>query len=312
MCLQPAETWDGTEAARKAISCAYRTEQRFGVSHLVDVLRGAQTEKISQFNHNTLSVYGIGKDLGAQQWRSVYRQLIARGFLTVDFSQYNSIKLSESCRPLLQGDETIALRKDPTDKPALRHNASSNKHQGELWEALKLCRSELARIQEVAPYIIFHDTTLMEMVKLRPETQLQFGRLTGVGASKQEKYAVAFLEVIKNYNDENKKSLSTTVLETLALFKQNNSLASIALIRQLTEVTIYNHASQLIREQKLLLRDVVDVDKKTLEVIESCLVEHGLTEVGGQLKPIFEALNEEFDYGLLRCVYMSLVVRLAA
>ena len=312
MCLQPAETWDGTEAARKAISCAYRTEQRFGVSHLVDVLRGAQTERISQFKHNQLSVYGIGNDLGAQQWSSVFRQLIARGFLTVDFSQYNSIKLSESCRPLLQGDETIALRKDPIDKPALRHNASSNKHQGELWEALKLCRSELARVQEVAPYIIFHDTTLMEMVKLKPETQLQFGRLTGVGASKQEKYATDFLAVIKNYSDENKKSLSTTVLETLVLFKEKKTLENIAQIRQLTEMTIYNHASQLIREEKLRLKDVIDVDKRTLEIIEACLIEHGLTEAGGQLKPIFEALNEEFDYGLLRCVYMNLVVRLAA
>jgi ATP-dependent DNA helicase RecQ len=312
MCLQPAETWDGTEAARKAISCAYRTEQRFGVSHLVDVLRGAQTERISQFKHNQLSVYGIGNDLGAQQWRSVFRQLIARGFLTVDFSQYNSIKLSENCRPLLQGDETIALRKDPIDKPALRHNPSSNKHQGELWDALKLCRSELARVQEVAPYIIFHDTTLMEMVKLRPETQLQFGRLNGVGASKQEKYATDFLAVIKNYSDENKKSLSTTVLETLVLFNEKKTLENIAQIRQLTEMTIYNHASQLIREEKLRLTDVIDVDKKTLEIIEACLIEHGLTEVGGQLKPIFEALNEEFDYGLLRCVYMNLVVRLTA
>jgi ATP-dependent DNA helicase RecQ len=312
MCVQPAETWDGTEAARKAISCVFRTEQRFGVSHLIDVLRGAKTEKINQFNHDQLSVYGIGKDLGAQQWRSVYRQLIARGFLSVDFSQYNSIKLSESCRPLLKGTETIALRKDPVDKAELRHKGSSNKQQGELWDALKSCRSELARTQEVAPYIIFHDTTLMEMAKLRPETQRQFGRLTGVGASKQEKYAAPFLAVIKKFNDENKKSLSTTVLETLTLFKEKKTLENIAQIRGLTETTIYNHASQLIREEKLLLNDIINIDKKTIGIIESCLVEHGLTEAGGQLKPIFEALNEEYDYGLLRCVYMNLVIRLGA
>jgi len=312
MCLQPAETWDGTEASRKAISCAYRTDQRFGVSHLVDVLRGASTERINQFNHKELSVYGIGSDLSAQQWRSVYRQLIARGFLTVDFANYNSVKLNERCRALLKGSETIALRKDPIDKPALRHSGSSNKYHGELWEALKICRSELATAQEVAPYIIFHDSTLMEMVKFQPQTQLHFGRLTGVGASKKEKYAEAFLAVIKKYSDTSKKSLTDTVLETHRLFKENKTIGNIAQQRELTETTIYNHASQLIREGKLALTEVVDADEKTIEVIESCLIEHGLTEMGGQLKPIYQALNEEFDYGLLRCVYMHLVKRLAA
>ncbi len=317
MCLAPAVSWDGTEAAQKAISCAYRTQQRFGVNHLVDVLRGAETEKIQQFNHHQLSVYGIGKDLDKTQWRSVYRQLIARGLLQVDFNHYNAIKLTESCRPLLQGKISINLRKDSIDKnlagkTGLRKKQNDGQQRyGELWEALRHCRSELAKAQGVPPYVIFHDSTLMEMAEQCPQTEEQFSKISGVGVQKQKKYAADFLQIIKNYNGVTEKDQRTsTVLSSLQLFNQGLDIEAISKARSLSITTIYNHASQLIREGSLTLGQVIELDSRDMEVIESAFIEHGLTEDGQRLKPVYEALGEAYSYHILRCVYMYFLYKL--
>ncbi|MGH1439916.1 MAG: DNA helicase RecQ [Cellvibrionaceae bacterium] len=318
MCIKPAEVWDGTEAARKAISCAYRTEQRFGVSHLVDVLRGAETEKIQQFNHHHLSVYGIGKDLDKQQWRSVYRQLIARGLLHIDFNHYNAVRLAETCRSLLQGKTTIALRKDSIDKSVagksnLRQKKSQAQQQyGAIWDALKSCRATLAKSQGVPPYVIFHDSTLMEMAEVRPETSEQFAKLSGVGAKKQEKYAADFLAVIQQYDKDIVDAvLSDTVMASFALFQQDKMADVIAEERSLSVSTVYSHASQLIKEGKLSLGDVIELSEKELSLIEGCLAEHNLTEEGGRLKPVYDELAEVYSYDILRCVYMNFLRKLS-
>lgn len=308
MCLEPANTWDGTEAAQKAISCAYRTEQRFGVSHLIDVLMGAKTEKIKQFNHDKISVYGIGKNLTKMQWRSVYRQLIARNLLSVDFNQYNAIKLAESCRALLQGKMQIALRQDPVEKTSLRKssgNKSSGKQQGELWEALRECRAKLAKEQGVPPYVIFHDSTLMEMAENLPLNAKQFSLLSGVGETKLEKYAEAFLQVINTYKQSVVTTISPRALETYDLFMQGLSIGDIAKKRELTESTIYTHASQLIRGKKIGLEKVIGETEDQIKQIENALIDQGATQEGAKLKPIFEALGEQYNYGVIRCVYMN-------
>ncbi len=311
-CLQPVETWDGTEAAQKAISCAYRTEQRFGVSHLVDVLRGAETEKIHQFNHHQLSVYGIGKNLDKQQWRSVYRQLIARGFLHIDFNQFNAVKLAEACRPLLQGKTTIALRKDAVDKTPLRQKYNTGKQQqGALWEALRIRRAELAKEQNVPPYVIFHDSTLMEMMELQPETEGQFAQLSGVGATKQKKYAKAFLEVIAKHTQHKASDLSDTVMTTFTYLEKGLQVDHIAEERQLSVSTVYQHASQLIKAGKVSLENIISLNKKDIALIEDCFIDHDLTDSSGKLKPVYESLGEEYSYDVLRCVYMNFLYHLA-
>ena len=111
-CLEPVDTWDGTEAARKALSAVYRTGQRFGVNHLIDVLRGADSSKVFQFGHQYLPTYAAGKDLDNKQWRSVFRQLVAQGHLSVDLAQFGALRLEEKCRPLLRGEQGIQLRRD--------------------------------------------------------------------------------------------------------------------------------------------------------------------------------------------------------
>ena len=201
-CLQPVETWDGTEAAQKALSAVYRTGQRFGVSHVTDVLRGVENDRVIQLDHHRLGVFGIGAELGANAWRSVFRQLVARAYLSVDMERYGALRLQEKSRPLLRGEERLALRKDGAQAAGARQKtrqAIPADVDVTLWEALRECRRQLAEAQSIPPYIIFHDSTLQAMCVQRPRSLNAFGELPGVGARKQEKYGDAFLRVIGDH-----------------------------------------------------------------------------------------------------------------
>lgn len=200
-CLEPAQTWDGTEAARMALSAAYRTGQRFGVNHLIDVLRGADNDKIFQFDHHHLASYGIGTDLDNNQWRSVFRQLVARGYLSVDLERFGGLRLEAACRPLLRGEERIELRLDIKAKTAKRQTKTPLAPDVDvaLWEALRDCRREFAEEQGVPPYVIFHDSALQEMCVNRPRNLNEFNLVSGVGERKLEKYGPAFIRVIGDH-----------------------------------------------------------------------------------------------------------------
>ena len=200
-CLEPAQTWDGTEAARMALSAAYRTGQRFGVNHLIDVLRGADTDKIFQFDHHHLASYGIGTDLDNNQWRSVFRQLVARGYLSVDLEHFGGLRLETACRPLLRGEERIELRLDIKAKAAKRQTKTALALDVDvaLWEALRNCRREFAEERGVPPYVIFHDSALQEMCVNLPRDLNEFSLVSGVGERKLEKYGPAFVRVIGDH-----------------------------------------------------------------------------------------------------------------
>ncbi len=197
-CLNPVDTWDGTDAARKALSAAYRTGQRFGVNHLIDVLRGAENDRIFQWDHHLLPTYGVGKDLDGNQWRSVFRQLVARGYFSVDVDGFGSLRLEEKCRPLLKDEERIDLRKELKQSAARKQTKTPLPDDIDvgLWEALRECRRKLAEEQGVPPYVIFHDSTLQEMCVVQPADLGQFAQISGVGERKLEKYGNAFLAVI--------------------------------------------------------------------------------------------------------------------
>ena len=154
-CLEPTETWDGTEATRMALSVAYRTEQRFGVNHLIDVLRESNSDKVFQFGHHKLSSYGIGKAIDNNQWRSVFRQLVARGYMSVDLDRYGALVLEEKCRPILRGDESIQLRRDVKLKTVKRQTKTplASDIDVKLWEALRECRRLFAEELGVPPYV---------------------------------------------------------------------------------------------------------------------------------------------------------------
>ena len=200
-CLVPVETWEGTEAAQKALSVIYRTDQHFGVSHLVDVLLGKETDKILQFNHHHLPVFGIGTELDSKEWQSVFRQLIAAGHVIADAARFGGLMLTEKCRPLLRSQESIRFRKDPVQKTAKRLTKTPLPEDIDiaLWEALRAHRRNLAEEQGVPPYVIFHDSTLQAMAELMPSTLEAFGGLPGVGIRKLDKYGQGFINVIKQH-----------------------------------------------------------------------------------------------------------------
>jgi ATP-dependent DNA helicase RecQ len=204
-CLTPVETWDATEPVRMALSCVYRTGQRFGVNHVIDVLRGGENEKIRQFDHQKLSTWGIGKDLSNNQWRSVFRQLVARGYLHVDVEGYGALHLTESCRAVLRGEESMQLREDArevvekTSRRAASKDIAIPEEDKPLWHALRACRKRLADEHGVPPYVIFHDATLMDMIVQRPMKENEMLSVSGVGESKLEKYGAEFLEVIREH-----------------------------------------------------------------------------------------------------------------
>jgi ATP-dependent DNA helicase RecQ len=204
-CLNPAPTWDGTQAAQKALSCVYRTGQRFGVAYLIEVLSGLESERVLSNGHQRVSTFGVGRELDKSRWQSVFRQLVARGYLSVDHASYGGLYLTERARPVLKGEENIELRVDVQEVSGRPGKAGKSADQivlpedRSLWEALRQCRKRLADESDVPPYVIFHDKTLLDMVHLRPLNEQQLLAINGVGQGKLVKYGGAFLRIINEH-----------------------------------------------------------------------------------------------------------------
>ena len=206
-CLEPPQTWDATVPAQKALSCVHRTGQRFGVNYLIDVLLGKDDARMQRFGHDKLSTFGIGKDIDANTWRGIFRQLIARGLLAVDIEGHGGLHLTESCRAVLRGDERLWLRRDTKPAKTKKERAEratrttrttfNDPADQRLWEALRARRRELAAVQGVPPYVVFHDATLAEMVEHCPRTRAELARISGVGERKLDAYGEEFLHVIR-------------------------------------------------------------------------------------------------------------------
>ena len=199
-CLNPPPTWNATEAARQLLSCAYRTGQRFGAAHVIDVLLGKTTEKITQYGHDKLSTFGLGTGRSVEQWRSVIRQCVVRGLMRADVERYGALVLTEASRPLLRGETELWLREDGQAKARkTRRNTSAAPAPGEspLWDALRARRRELADEHGVPPYVIFHDATLAAMAEQRPLTRAELLNIPGIGQAKLERYGDEFLQVLR-------------------------------------------------------------------------------------------------------------------
>ena len=314
-CLNPVETWDGTEAARKAISCAFRTDQTFGVNHLIEVLRGADNEKIRQFNHHKISTYGIGKELHANQWRSVFRQLVAMGYLSVDIDGFGALKLAEKCRPLLKGEQTLMLRKDlqePTRKEKrTAHATQLSAEDNQLWEALRQLRKQLADEQGVPPYVIFHDATLMEIVRFKPTSDDALLAINGVGASKLERYGKVFLTLIE---DSQKPSVNAAENQSqerdavYALFNSGMDISGIARQRGIKENAVYYHLSHAIRQAEIPLREVITLPEETIVKIEDALLcQEDLLENSFTYENAQNQLGHQYPVGILRCIRAAIL-----
>jgi ATP-dependent DNA helicase RecQ len=338
-CLEPVATYDGTEVAQKALSCVYRTGQQFGIHHLINVLLGKLSEHIKQFEHHNVSTFSIGKELNAEQWHSVFRQLIVKKLVTIE--EYGGLQLTENARPVLRGEQRLHLRKEldyqkntlknsygreiPEKKRELNHKSnrswriSFKGFDKLLFEALRNKRLELALAQHIDSYQIFHESTLQEMIQKRPETLEELAQIPGIGTRQLENYGQIFLNVLHGnalqYNDTLIKAitpvnsentmLSESAQITFEAFQKGQNPFEIAQQRQLNLSTIYFHLSQVIEQGKLELRQVIKLKEEEIHEIEDKLLEKS-TEEQQTLKPVFEAFEGMYDYGTLRCVRANL------
>lgn len=196
-CLSPPETWDATEAARKALSCIFRTDQRFGATHILDVLHGRLTERITRLGHDQLSTFGIGRELNKQAWFSVLRQLLAKGYIEPDPDGHGGLQLTEQSRGLLRGEETLLCRLDTLASPQQSTSLKSEiESTSPLWQAFKNWRLEMAHELKVPPYVIFHDQTIQAIIEARPDDLEELGQVHGVGRHKLKRYGEAVLQVL--------------------------------------------------------------------------------------------------------------------
>jgi len=202
-CLLPPDAWDASVAAQKALSCVYRSGQRFGVGHLIDILRGGDNEKVRQFGHTELSTYGIGKDLDARTWRSVFRQLVASSLLEVDSSAYGGLRLTDGSREVLKGQRKVMMRRESPkaarerDRSGQRTGLSVLPQDLALFNALRGLRAELAREQNVPAFVIFHDSTLRNIAEQRPTSVDALGRVGGIGGTKLARYGDRLVEIVR-------------------------------------------------------------------------------------------------------------------
>ena len=209
-CNHPVETWDATVAAQKALSCVYRTGQRFGAAHLTDVLVGKKTDRVARLGHDRLKTFGVGAELNDAEWRSVFRQLAAAGLLSVNLSEISGFRLTEASKAVLKGARTVRMRKDPKPQRPVRAAAirrptvvgDTDTVPPNVFEALRRLRSELARQAEVPPYVVFHDSTLRDMAVLQPRTLEELLLVSGVGEKKAAKYGKAFIAALADIDEK--------------------------------------------------------------------------------------------------------------
>ncbi|KRE90801.1 ATP-dependent DNA helicase RecQ [Frateuria sp. Soil773] len=205
-CIEPPRTWDATVPAQKALSAVYRSGQRFGSGHVIDILRGIDGERVSQLGHDKLTTFGIGADMDEKAWRSVFRQLLAAGLLEADAEGYGTLRLTKTSREVLVGNRQVHLREDARPQRSARRRRDSQlvtgasigieAYEQPLWDALRALRTQLARQQGVPPYVVFHDATLLAMLRAMPANEAELAEVSGVGEAKLKRYGRDFLAVI--------------------------------------------------------------------------------------------------------------------
>ena len=313
-CLNPPRTFDGTEAARKALSAIYRTGQRFGVGYLVDVLAGKADPKISRNAHDKLTVYGAGKDIKPDTWRGLFRQLMASGYVAADEEGYGGLTLTDRARPLLRGEEQFLMREvaisaKPERGRAARERAAKSgaatlsSGNDAIYAALKTLRQKLATAAGLPPYVICHDRTLVEIAQKRPQNAAQLHDITGLGDRKIARYGAALLEVVQTFagNPKLNNTLSATVNQTLAMHLAGKSAVEIAAARALELGTIHGHLAEAIEAGLIEAKAALDLDASQLDEIQAAFEKCQTLETG-KLGPAHAALEGKYDYGVLKCL----------
>ena len=320
-CLNPPETIDGTVLAQKALSTVYRTGQRFGVGYLVDVLTGKEDERVVRNGHDKLSVFGIGRDMDAANWRALYRQLAATGFLAGDDEGHGTLLLTDRARPVLRGEEKVPMRQ-PREPEARKARSKRDRDGREsrkpalavpagdeaLFKELRALRSRLAAEANLPPYVIFHDATLVELAARRPADIVALADITGLGTSKIKRYGDAILDVIgagAKRHPMLSNNLSATVNQTLALHLDGLDAEAIAQKRGIGVSTIFSHFSEAVEAGLIEARTVVGLEEDEIDEILAVFERVGTVD-SGKLAPAHAALDARYDYGILKCLLAEL------
>lgn len=309
-CLSPPQTFDATVAVQKALSCIYRTGQRYGVSHLVDVLLAKSSNKTTSAGHEHVSTWGIGKEFSAAQWRSIYRQLVAVGLVNVDVDGYGALTLTERCRPYLRGEQPIQLRVE-TQQQRTRQASSARQFAEKdrtLWDALRACRRTLAEQEGVPPYVIFHDATLMDMLALRPRNRDEMAAVSGVGERKLARYGDAFLAVLLQDEHHQDAAEDHSHQEVLALSRAHMHPQKIAERLGLTEHTVYRLLSELIENKALTAEQALHISQTEIEIIQDAMLSQA--DVNSDVfsyRQVREVLSDDWPTGVLHCIRKTLV-----
>jgi len=317
-CLAPPDTVDGTTAARKALSAVFRTGERFGVTYVVDVLTGKVDTRIGQNGHDQLSVFGIGTEFDAAGWRSLFRQLVAGGYLLPDDEGHGGLMLGAPARGLLKGETAFAMRRERAEA-AGNGRATKAKRAGRdrtarapadvagadqpVFEALRTLRTKLAQDAGVPPYVICHDRTLAELAVKRPQTTDALADISGLGASRIAKYGGAILAVLGGHKRHPllDNRLSATVNQTLALHIAGKDIDAIAAERSIERSTVLGHLAEAIEAGLVEARSVIGLDEQEIEEILAAF-EDCQTLDSGKLGPAHARLDGRYDYGTLKCL----------
>ena len=327
-CLSPREQFDGTLAAQKFLSCVFRIREKsgfgVGVQHVVDVLCGAESEKVRRFGHETLSTYGIGKEHSRADWAAIGRELVRLGYLNQNAAAFNSVELTAEGAQVLKSRQPVQLTRPMTAPATERRRMGDIECDEALFARLRGLRKRLADERGVPPYIVFSDVSLREMARSYPEDRAAFATISGVGSQKLREFAEPFLAEIRGFVREHGKrefaapspmptfeppmrsKLTDTITATLSYFRMGRSIAEIARTRQMAESTIFGHLATAIECGEVV--DVsVYVNGEARSEIETAFRKHGLVSTG----IVHEALKGRFDYGPLKLVRAQLVASTA-
>lgn len=330
-CLHPVNTFDGTEVAQKALSNIFRTDQRFGANYLAQVLVGQASDRVTRFGHDAVSTFGIGKDMSVDEWKSVYRQLLGAGLISVDMERHSVLSLNERSWSVLRGEQEVRLRTDPVIPKASKKKKTptakssdvlTNWETEALFESLRALRLEIAEGQGVPPYAIFPDRTLLEMVRYRPRDEREIGCISGVGEVKLDRFGAPFLACLAQHEAEHgrpanipelpleraekrakrtksKKEFSKTACESFELFVQLGSVEAVAAKRSLKQASIWKHLGEAVQHGKIHWRTVIDLPDDEVELIQQTFEAFKQKGVLA-LSPVYDALDGKYSYEILR------------
>ncbi|MBI5383766.1 MAG: DNA helicase RecQ [Verrucomicrobia bacterium] len=314
-CLAPRETYDGTVAAQKLLSCVYRIRERsrfgVGLNHVVEVLTGADTEKVRRWGHHQLSTYNIGHEHGRKEWQAIGRELIRLGYLSQSTEKFSTLELTPAGLDVLKKREKITLTRPMQAPEPVEHRAGEIACDEALFERLRELRKRLADERGVPPYIIFSDVSLRQMARFYPQGTMDFSRISGVGAQKLREFSAAFLAEIADHLRANPRQmfaddsfaaappprifLNDTTRETLKRFRAGASVEEIAHQRQLASSTIWGHLATAVEAG-----EAIDLDR-LLTAEEQAVIAAAFARLGGaSVGAVRDALGGRFDYGPLR------------